>query len=65
LAALPGFVVPACGRYDVTVHALIEPVVPIEFFAVSLKGRLKTALVSGLVNALGSYFRDLAKQIDG
>ncbi|MBI5278256.1 MAG: LysR family transcriptional regulator [Burkholderiales bacterium] len=65
VAALPGFVVPACARYDVTVHALVEPVVPIEFFAVSMKGRLKTALVSGLVDALGAHFRELAKQVGG
>jgi DNA-binding transcriptional LysR family regulator len=65
VAALPGFVVPACARYDVTVHTLAEPVVPVEFFAVSLKGRLKTALVSGLVDALGAHFRELAKQVGG
>jgi DNA-binding transcriptional LysR family regulator len=63
VAALPGFVVPACARYDVTVHTLVEPVVPVEFFAVSMKGRLKTALVSGLVDALGAHFQELAKQV--
>jgi DNA-binding transcriptional LysR family regulator len=63
VAALPGFVVPACARYDVTVHTFVEPVVPVEFFAVSMKGRLKTALVSGLVDALGAHFRELAKQV--
>jgi len=65
VAALPGFVVPACARYDVTVQTLVEPVVPVEFFAVSMKGRLKTALVSGLVEALGAHFRELAKQVGG
>jgi DNA-binding transcriptional LysR family regulator len=65
VAALPGFVVPACERYDVTVHTLVEPVVPVEFFAVSMKGRLKTALVSGLVEALGAHFRKLAQQVGG
>jgi DNA-binding transcriptional LysR family regulator len=65
VAALPGFVVPACARYEVTVHMLVEPAVPVEFFAVSMKGRLKTALVSGLVDALGAHFRDLAKQVGG
>jgi LysR family transcriptional regulator, carnitine catabolism transcriptional activator len=63
VAALPGFVVPACARYDVTVHTLVEPVVPVEFFAVSMKGRLKTALVAGLVEALGTHFRELAKKV--
>lgn len=63
VAALPGFVVPACVRYEVTVHKLVEPVVPVEFFAVSMKGRLKTALVSGFVDALGAHFRDLAEQV--
>jgi DNA-binding transcriptional LysR family regulator len=63
VAALPGFVVPACARYDVTVHTLVEPLVPVEFFAVSMKGRLKTALVSGLVDALGAHFQELAKQV--
>lgn len=65
VAALPGFVVPACARYDVSVHTLVEPVVPVEFFAVSMKGRLKTALVSGLVEALGAHFRELASQVGG
>jgi LysR family carnitine catabolism transcriptional activator len=65
VAALPGFVVPACARYEVTVHKLVEPVVPVEFFAVSMKGRLKTTLVSGLVDALGAHFRDLAEQVGG
>jgi DNA-binding transcriptional LysR family regulator len=65
VAALPGFVVPACARYDVTVHTLVEPVVPVEFFAVSMKGRLKTALVSGLVEALGAHFQELANQVGG
>ncbi len=65
VAALPGFVVPACARYEVTAHTLVEPSVPVEFYAVSLKGRLKTTLVSGLVDALGSHFRDLAEQVAG
>lgn len=65
VAALPGFVVPACARYEVTVHTLVEPVVPVDFFAVSMKGRLKTALVASLVDALGAHFRDLAKQVGG
>jgi LysR family transcriptional regulator, carnitine catabolism transcriptional activator len=47
----------------VTVHTLVEPVVPVEFFAVSMKGRLKTALVAGLVEALGTHFRELAKKV--
>ena len=63
VAALPGFVVPACARYEVTVHTLVEPAVPVEFFAVSMKGRLKTALVSGLVDALGERFREIAKEV--
>jgi len=65
VAALPGFVVPACARYEVTVQALVEQVVPIEFFAVSMKGRLRTALVSDIVGALGAHFRELAKQVGG
>ncbi len=65
VAVLPGFVVPACARYDVTVHPLVEPAVPVEFFAVSMKGRLKTELASGLVDALRAHFRDLAGQADG
>jgi LysR family transcriptional regulator, carnitine catabolism transcriptional activator len=63
VAALPGFVVPACARYDVTVHPLVDPVVPVEFFAVSMKGRLKTELVSRLVDGLGAHFRELANQV--
>jgi len=46
-------------------HALVEPAVPVEFFAVSMKGRLKTVLVSGLVEALGAHFRELANQVGG
>jgi hypothetical protein len=30
-----------------------------------MKGRLKTALVSGLVDALGAHFRELARQVGG
>jgi hypothetical protein len=30
-----------------------------------MKGRLKTALVSGLVDALGAYFRNIARQVGG
>lgn len=63
VAALPGFVVPACARYEVTVHTLVEPEVPVEFFVVSMKGRLKTALIASLVNELGAHFRDLARQL--
>jgi len=65
VAALPGFVVPACTRYDVVVHKLVEPVAPIEFFAVTMKGRLKTALVSDLVHALGAHFQELSNQVGG
>lgn len=65
MAVLPGFVVPACGRYEVTVHALVEPAVPVDFFAVSMKGRLQTELVSGLVDALRAHFRDLGRQVGG
>lgn len=63
VAALPGFVVPACTRYEVTVHTLVEPAVPIEFFAVSMKGRLKTELITDLIDALGAHFRHLAEQV--
>lgn len=60
VAVLPSFVARACERYDVAIQTLIEPVVPIEFFVVSMKGRLKTALASQLVNDLGKHFRGIA-----
>lgn len=60
VAALPAFVVPACARYDVTVKALIDPIVLIDFFVVSKKGRQKTALAAKLIDALGKHFRKVA-----
>jgi hypothetical protein len=41
-------------RYDVSVQALAEPFVPIDFFVVCKKGRQKTALAAKLIDALGS-----------
>ncbi len=63
VAVLPGFVVPACARYEVEVHTLVKPSVPVEFYAVSMKGRLKTALVSDLIGALGAHFQHLSEQV--
>ena len=64
VAALPAFVAPACARYNVTVQALVEPVVPIDFFVVSKKGRQKTELASRLIDALGKHFRRIAKAVN-
>lgn len=63
VAVLPGFVVPACTRYNLAVHTLVDPVIAVDFFAVSLKGRLKTALMSKLVDELSSHFRSIATQV--
>jgi DNA-binding transcriptional LysR family regulator len=63
VAALPAFVAPACERYDVTIRTLVEPVVPIEFFVVSKKGRQKTELAAKLVSALGKHFRKIARTV--
>nr|WP_315593828.1 LysR family transcriptional regulator [uncultured Cupriavidus sp.] len=60
VAVLPAFVAPACSRYQVAVQTLVEPVVPIEFFVVSKKGRQKTALAAKLIDALGGHFRTIA-----
>ena len=64
VAALPAFTAPACVRYDVTLKALVEPRVPIEFFAVSKKGRVQTALATRLVDEIGAHFRQIAKAAD-
>jgi len=61
VAALPGFVISACERYDVAVHALIDPVVPIEYFAVRKKGRQKTELASNLIDSLEKHFQRLSE----
>ena len=63
VAALPGFVVPACTRYNLAIHTLVDPAVTVEFFAVSMKGRFKTALMSKLVDELRSHFRGIARQV--
>lgn len=64
-AVLPGFVVPACARYDVSIQTLVDPVVQIDFFVVSKKGRLKTALATRLIDALTEHFRNIAKAAGG
>lgn len=64
VAALPSFVKPACARYEVAIQTLVEPLVPIDFFAVSKKGRLKTALASTLMDALGKQFRTIAQSTE-
>ncbi|BEP65485.1 LysR family transcriptional regulator (plasmid) [Variovorax sp. V213] len=61
VAALPGFVLPACARYDVEVQTLVNPVVPIDFFVVSRKGRQKTELATELIDDLGRHFRKLSQ----
>lgn len=63
VAALPAFVVPACARYNVAIHTLVEPVVPIDFFVVSKRGRQRSALATRLVNALGKHFQTIAKTL--
>lgn len=64
VAVLPGFVVPACARYKLAVHTLVDPVVAVEFLAVSMKGRLKTALISKLVDELRRHFQSIATHVD-
>ena len=61
VAALPAFVTPACTRYDVAIQTLVDPLVPIDFFVVSKKGRLKTAQATTLMDALGKQFRKIAQ----
>jgi LysR family carnitine catabolism transcriptional activator len=63
-AALPAFVTPACARYEVAIQTLVDPLVPIDFFAVSKKGRLKTALAATLMDALGKQFRKIAQSTE-
>jgi len=63
VATLPSFVTTACRRYDVSVQALAEPLVPIDFFVVCKKGRQKTALAAKLIDALGKHFRQIAKEV--
>ncbi|MDM0005402.1 LysR family transcriptional regulator [Variovorax sp. J22G73] len=61
VAALPGFVAPACTRYEVAVRTLVEPLVPIDFFVVSKKGRQKSELASKLIDELGKHFQKLSQ----
>lgn len=63
-AALPAFVTPACARYEVAVQTLVDPLVPIDFFVVSKKGRLKTALTVTLMDALGKQFQKIAQSTE-
>ncbi|MBT2304689.1 LysR family transcriptional regulator [Variovorax paradoxus] len=64
VATLPAFVAPACARYEVSMQTLVEPLVPIDFFVVSKKGRQKTALAARLIDALGKHFREIAKSAE-
>ena len=64
VAALPAFVTPACARYEVAIQTLVDPLVPIDFFVVSKKGRLKTALATTLMDALGKQFRKIAQSTE-
>jgi LysR family carnitine catabolism transcriptional activator len=64
VAALPAFVTPACARYEVAIQTLVDPLVPIDFFVVSKKGRLKTALAATLMDALGKQFRKIAQSTE-
>lgn len=64
VAALPSFVTPACARYEVAIQTLVDPLVPIDFFVVSKKGRLKTALATTLMDALGKQFRKIAQSTE-
>lgn len=64
VAVLPAFVVPACARYDVSIQTLTDPVVLIDFFVVSKKGRQKTALAAKLINALGQHFQEVAEIVN-
>ena len=61
VAALPAFVAPACTRYNVAIHTLVEPIIPIDFFVVSKKGHQKTTLAKQLIDALGGHFQSIAK----
>ncbi|MEE4788153.1 LysR family transcriptional regulator [Pseudomonas alliivorans] len=61
VAALPGFVVSACERYNVTIEPLIDPVVPIEYFAVTKKGRQKTELATHTMENIETYFQRLSQ----
>lgn len=64
VAALPAFVTPACARYEVAIQTLVDPLVPIDFFVVSKKGRLKTALAATLMDALRKQFREIAQSTE-
>lgn len=63
VAALPSFVAPACARYNVTVETLVKPLVPVEFFVVSKKGRMKTTLAKQVIDDIGEHFREIAQGI--
>lgn len=61
VATLPAFVVPACARYDVLIHTLVDPVENVDFFVVSKKGRQKSALTTQLIGVLREHFKMIAK----
>ena len=63
VAALPAFVVQACARYEVQVQTLVGPIVPIEFFVVSKKGRQKTALAVKLIDSLRGHFKPISDSL--
>ncbi|ANC80604.1 LysR family transcriptional regulator [Pseudomonas putida] len=64
VAALPGFVVSACERYNVVIEPLIDPVVPIEYFAVTKKGRQKTELATETIDSIEKYFQRLSQIVN-
>ncbi len=61
VAALPGFVIPACVRFDVSARRLVEPEVPIDFFAVTRKGRIPTSLADHLIASIQRRFVEIAR----
>ncbi|MDB5797312.1 MAG: LysR family transcriptional regulator [Paucimonas sp.] len=52
VAVLPAFVAPACARYAVQLHLLIEPQVPLAFYQITRKGRAVPDGTAALARAL-------------
>lgn len=61
VAALPSFVISACERYNVIAHPLIDPIVQVEFYAVTKKGREKTETIEKLIDSIERHFRTLSE----
>jgi DNA-binding transcriptional LysR family regulator len=55
-AVLPSFIAPASQRYRVQISVLTEPVVTLNFYEITRKGRLRPEALSSLANSVRAQF---------